>query len=255
MTRLRWASTAALAVSVTLLTACTGPSTPQPTSPSSTSATSSTAIRPVSSSAPIPPVSAAARQVGLVDVRSVVPSAIVDLRYATPHNFVGIQLYPTGARCLVHESLADGLRTAAAALRTSGDTLVFWDCYRPHSVQQTMFEKVPDPAWVAAPGPYSRSHESGRSVDVTLATPQPGCPVDRRIADQCLVDMGTDFDSFTPQATAFATEGVPVAAQRNRARLRAAMSAGGLSVYSGEWWHFDGAGADVARPIIDVPVT
>jgi len=190
----------------------------------------------------VPPVSAAARAAGFVDVRSVVPDAIVDLRYATANNFVGVQLYPADARCLVHESLAPGLATAAAALRAQGFTLVFWDCYRPHEVQVRMFAAVPDPAWVAKPGPYSRSHETGRSVDVTLA--QGGR----------LVDMGTGFDDFSPRATAYATEGVSALAQANRARLRTAMAAGGLTVYSGEWWHFDGPGADVERAILDVPV-
>ena len=51
--------------------------------------------------------------------------------------------------------------------------------------------------------------------------------------------MGTDFDEFSSRATAYATEGVGAAAQANRARLRDAMAAGGLTVYSGEWWHFD----------------
>ena len=190
----------------------------------------------------VPPVSAAARAAGLVDVRSVVPDAIVDLRYATANNFVGVQLYPADARCLVHESLAPGLATAAAALRAQGFTVVFWDCYRPHEVQVRMFAAVPDPAWVAKPGPYSRSHETGRSVDVTLA------------ADGRLVDMGTGFDDFSPRATAYATEGVSALAQANRARLRTAMAAGGLTVYSGEWWHFDGPGAGVERAILDVPV-
>jgi D-alanyl-D-alanine dipeptidase len=32
------------------------------------------------------------------------------------------------------------------------------------------------------------------------------------------------------------------------------MAAGGLSVYSGEWWHFDGPGADVHRPILHAPL-
>lgn len=188
----------------------------------------------------VPPVSPAARAVGLVDVRSVVPDAIIDLRYSTADNFVGVPLYPAGARCLVHESLAPGLATAAAVLRDEGLTLVFWDCYRPHSVQVRMFQAVPDPAWVAQPGPYSRSHETGRSVDVTLSR------------DGTLLDMGTDFDDFTARATAFATEGVTTAQQANRARLREAMAAGGLTVYSGEWWHFDGPGAGVQRPIVDV---
>ena len=190
----------------------------------------------------VPPVSAAARAAGLVDVRSVVPDAIVDLRYATANNFVGVQLYPADARCLVHESLAPGLATAAAALRAQGFTVVFWDCYRPHEVQVRMFAAVPDPAWVAKPGPYSRSHETGRSVDVTLA------------AGGRLVEMGTGFDDFSPRATAYATEGVSALAQANRARLRTAMAAGGLTVYSGEWWHFDGPGAGVERAILDVPV-
>lgn len=191
----------------------------------------------------VPPVSAQARAVGLVDVRSVVPDAVIDLRYATANNFVGVPLYPASARCLVHESLTPGLATAAAALRADGLNLVFWDCYRPHSVQVRMFQAVPDPAWVAQPGPYSRSHETGRSVDVTLAR------------DGRLLDMGTDFDDFTPRATAFATDGVTAAQQANRARLREAMAAGGLTVYAGEWWHFDGPGAGVQRPIVDVPVS
>jgi D-alanyl-D-alanine dipeptidase len=204
---------------------------------------------------PIPPISDEARAIGLIDVRHSIPDAIVDLRYSTPNNFMGIALYPPDARCLVHESLGPGLKAAQATLRAGGEILVFWDCYRPHSVQVEMFENVPNPAWVAVPGPYSRSHESGRSIDVSVAAYLPGCPAERTIADRCLVDMGTDFDAFIPEAAAFAEDGVPPEAQQARARLRAAMATGGLSVYDGEWWHFDGAGADVERPIIDVPLT
>ncbi|MDZ4269097.1 MAG: M15 family metallopeptidase, partial [Mycobacterium sp.] len=103
----------------------------------------------VASASPVPPVSDEARAAGFVDVRTVVPDAVIDLRYATEDNFVGARLYPAGARCLVHDSLAPGLATAATVLRQGGEQLVFWDCYRPHSVQVAMFEAVPDPAWVA----------------------------------------------------------------------------------------------------------
>jgi D-alanyl-D-alanine dipeptidase len=197
--------------------------------------------------ADVPPLSAAARGAGFVDVRSVVPNALIDLRYATTNNFTHVQLYPAAARCLVHDSMAPGLAAAAKTLAAQGNVLVFWDCYRPHDVQVRMFQVVPNPAWVAKPGSYAKSHEAGRSVDVTLADPALQCP-------RCLVDMGTDFDDFSARATAFATEGVSADQRANRARLRDAMSAGGLSVYSGEWWHFDGAGAGVQRPILDVPV-
>jgi zinc D-Ala-D-Ala dipeptidase len=204
----------------------------------------------------VPPVSAKARAAGLVDIRTIVPDAIVDLRYATSDNFVHQPLYPSDARCLVHQSMAAGLRTASAKLRSLGDVLVFWDCYRPHAVQVRMFQIVPDPAWVARPRSSARSHEAGRSVDVTLAHATTGlaCPTAQRVRGHCLLDMGTGFDDFTPRAYAFATDGVSGLARSNRAVLRTAMSSGGIVVYSGEWWHFDGPGALVGRPFLDAPV-
>jgi D-alanyl-D-alanine dipeptidase len=202
----------------------------------------------------VPPVSGAARAAGFVDVRNVVPDAVIDLRYATTNNFTGTQLYPSDARCLVHQSMAPGLAAAAGALRPQGHVLVFWDCYRPHDVQVKMFSVVPNPAWVARPDQYAHSHESGRSVDVTFTTTEQPCPSGQHASGLCLADMGTDFDDFTPRAMAFASQGVSAEAQSNRAALRAAMNYGGLQAYSGEWWHFDGPGAAVDRPILDVPV-
>jgi zinc D-Ala-D-Ala dipeptidase len=209
---------------------------------------------PTTAAADVPPTSAAAQSAGFVDVRTVVPDAIVDLRYATPNNFTHTPLYPADARCLVHNSMAAGLAAAVDALRPQGEVLVFWDCYRPHDVQVAMFQAVPNADWVARPGPYARSHESGRSVDVTMASRQEQCPPERQVGGLCLIDMGTDFDDFSPRAHAFATDGVSADEQANRARLRSAMSTGGLTGYSGEWWHFDGPGANVDRPILDVPV-
>src|SRR6202453_1825629 len=113
-----------------------------------------------SASPDVPPSTDAARAARFVDARSVVPAALIDLRYATTNNFTGTQLYPFDARCLVHQSMSQGLATAAAALRPQGHVLVFWDCYRPHDVQVRMFNVVPNPVWVARPGPYAHSHES-----------------------------------------------------------------------------------------------
>jgi D-alanyl-D-alanine dipeptidase len=213
---------------------------------------------PATSTAPatVPPVSARARAAGLLDIRTIVPDAILDLRYATSNNFVGVRLYPTDARCLVHESMAAGLVTAAAQLRRQGYQLVFWDCYRPHSVQVHMFQVVPNPNWVARPGQYATSHEAARSVDVTLArtSTRAQCAAAQRDHGHCLLEMGTGFDDFTPRAYAFAANGVSALAQSDRALLRRAMNVGGLQVYSGEWWHFDGPGSLVGRPQLGVPV-
>lgn len=209
-----------------------------------------------SSARPVPPVSAKAHAAGLVDVRTVVPGAIVDLRYATSHNFTHTRLYPRDARCLVHRSMSRGLGIAAKRLRRDGYTLVFWDCYRPHSVQVRMFRIVPNPAWVARPGRYARSHEAGRSVDVTLARTRPhrACGSGVRVHGHCRLAMGTGFDNFTPRAHAYATKHVGARAEANRARLRKAMAAGGIRVYPGEWWHFDGPGAAKKRPHLRVPL-
>lgn len=201
-------------------------------------------MSPATASAEVPPVSPQAAAAGLVDVRTVVPDARIDLRYATRNNFTGVQLYPADARCLVHESMASGLAAAAQKLRERGLILVFWDCYRPHDVQVRMFDIVPNPEWVARPADYAKSHESGRSVDVTYADPQTGW----------LADMGTDFDGFTPRSRALATDGLTPQQVSNRAVLRDAMAAGALTVYAGEWWHFDGPGAGEARPFLDAPV-
>lgn len=107
-----------------------------------------------------------------------------------------------------------------------GEVLVFWECYRPHEVHVRMLEAVPNPDWVARPGSFARSHEAGRSVDVTIASSQEQCPPARRVGGVCLVDMGTDFDDFSPRALAFATEGISAQAQANRADLRAAQASG-----------------------------
>lgn len=91
-------------------------------------------------------------------------------------------------------------------------------------------------------------------MDVTAASRREQCPPARQISALCLADMGTDFDDFSSRANAFATQGVGPEQQANRARLRSAMTAGGLTVYKGEWWHFDGPDAYGQRPILDVPV-
>jgi D-alanyl-D-alanine dipeptidase len=193
-------------------------------------------------SAAVPPLSHTATEAGLVDVRSVVPDAIIDLRYATTDNFTKVRLYPTNARCLISKDMAPGLATAGKKLRGKGLRLVFWDCYRPHSAQVEMWQVVPNAAWVAKPGNQATSHEAGRSVDVTIAQ-----------RDGRRLDMGTGFDDFTPASHANAT-GISSVAQTNRATLRSAMEAGGLSQYEGEWWHYDGPGSGTPRPHLNAPV-
>src|SRR4051794_13478426 len=67
-----------------------------------------------------------------VALSDVAPSILQDIRYATPHNFVGRRvdgyLQPL---CILTRQAAEGLRKAQAQLVRQGYTLKVYDCYRP----------------------------------------------------------------------------------------------------------------------------
>ncbi|MEJ2153373.1 MAG: M15 family metallopeptidase, partial [Gemmatimonadota bacterium] len=100
----------------------------------------------------------------LVDVGLTYPDIELDIRYASPDNFLGRAVY-TAARCYLVTDAAQRLSAADMALRTEGFRLIVWDCYRPRSVQYAMWEILPDPTYVADPARGSR-HNRGAAVDV-----------------------------------------------------------------------------------------
>ena len=164
----------------------------------------------------------------LIDVTTVIPDAVIDLRYATKHNFTGSVLYPV-ATCKLRRAVADKLVKAAAALRKLERRLLIWDCYRPLSIQKALWKKVSDPRYVADPAVGSK-HNRGAAVDLAVVD-KAGKPV----------VLPTAFDEFT------------VAAHRDRAlvgpsgkeakRLEGAMLAAGFTAMPTEWWHYDASDA------------
>ena len=173
----------------------------------------------------------------LVDVTSLVPDAVIDLRYASARNPAGRPLYPV-ARCLLLRPAAERLAAAARRLRAEGYRLVLWDCYRPASAHAALWAAHPRAGAVADPARGSH-HSRGTAVDVSLAD-LAGTPL----------AMPTDHDAFGARARADAAEGVPEAARRRRDALRAALEAEGFVAYAREWWHF--AAADSVRhPVLD----
>ncbi len=177
----------------------------------------------------------------VVDGARAIPDAVLDLRYATPRNFVGRALYPEGARCLLLRPVAERLVRAAARLRAAGFRLRLYDCYRPIAVQREMWRLVPRPGLVANPARGS-NHNRAAAVDVGLAAPDGGA-----------VELPTEFDAFVSAARANAVEGVTPAARRHRELLRAALEAEGFRVNRAEWWHFDAPEARGA-PLLDLPL-
>ena len=176
----------------------------------------------------------------LLEVRKAIPDALVDLRYATPDNFVGEVLYPAGARCLLRRDTLERLVEAANRLREKGYRIKLWDCYRPRSVQWKMWEKFPKPGYVANPERGS-NHNRGAAVDLTLVT-----------LDGGEVEMPTPYDSFQRAAHQGYTGGTH-ASREHRKLLRSAMEAAGFRINRSEWWHYDAPGA-LKLPVRDEPL-
>src|ERR1044071_7024697 len=70
----------------------------------------------------------------LVDIQSVNPTIVVELRYAGNNNLVKHPLYPQGTRALARPAVAAALTKAQTILRRYQYGLKIWDAYRPPSV-------------------------------------------------------------------------------------------------------------------------
>ncbi len=162
----------------------------------------------------------------LVDIQTIAPDILLDMRYATSNNFLKAPVYPA-ARCLLRAPVAQALKAVQADLRTKGYGLKVFDCYRPLSVQKAMWKILPDNRYVANPATGSR-HNRGAAVDLTM--------VDNQGKD---VEMPTEFDDFTEKAGRDSEVMTP-AARRNVEILTAAMERQGYTSIVTEWWHYDG---------------
>ena len=173
----------------------------------------------------------------LVDVRTSVPDAVLDIRYATADNFLKKAIYPFPAAYL-RENTAQRLSRAADALRSKGFRLKIYDAYRPLSAQKKMWEILPDARYVADPkrGSY---HNRGGAVDLTLAR-----------MDGTSVDMPSDYDDFSPKAR-HGDPGSSREAKKNLKILRDAMEGAGFKALKEEWWHYHDPDAR-SYPVLDV---
>ena len=70
----------------------------------------------------------------LVDIRSIDPTIVVELRYATNRNIAGRALYPPELPALVRPTTAARLAKAQKFLRARHYGLKIWDAYRPLDV-------------------------------------------------------------------------------------------------------------------------
>jgi zinc D-Ala-D-Ala dipeptidase len=163
----------------------------------------------------------------LVDIRSVDPTILIELRYATSRNITGHTLYPAEMPALVRPTTATRLVKAQEFLRRRHYGLKIWDAYRPLAAQMELWQRTHDGAFVADPLTGNGSlHTWGVAVDATLVD-----ETGREVA------MPTAFDEFTTEAKLHYHGDDPLV-KRNLKILQAAMRQGGFYGMRSEWWHF-----------------
>jgi D-alanyl-D-alanine dipeptidase len=169
---------------------------------------------------------------------STIAGLAVDLRYGSPNNFVGRDLYGPLDCAWLHLDAAAALENALASLKAEQPSLgmLVLDALRPQRVQEALWaalEGTPLTMYLANPVAGS-IHSFGMAVDITL--------IDEYGQE---LDMGTPFDDLTELShpayeAKFAAEGQLSQAQlANRKLLRKVMTANGFQGINTEWWHFD----------------
>lgn len=169
---------------------------------------------------------------------SSIPGIVVDLRYQTPDNFVGRDLYASMDCAWLHRQAAAGLQQAAQELarEAPGHRLMVLDALRPHRVQIELWEFLAGTElrqYVADPA-IGSIHSFGMALDATLVDAQ-----GREL------DMGTGYDVMHElshprlEAEHLASGRLSHAQVRNRALLRQVMCGSGFQGIANEWWHFD----------------
>jgi D-alanyl-D-alanine dipeptidase len=170
----------------------------------------------------------------------------IDLRYATPNNFVGRDLYSPFDCAWLHVQAAAALEQVVAWLaeRRPGCTALVLDALRPQRVQQQLWDALEGTGlqmYLANPARGS-IHSYGMALDITI--------LDESGRE---LDMGTGFDDLTELShpalengfLAAGTLSEPQAA--NRRLLRAAMGQAGFVGINTEWWHFDCGDRELVR--------
>ncbi|MFM9983609.1 MAG: M15 family metallopeptidase [Flavobacteriales bacterium] len=168
-------------------------------------------------------------QPDFINIHTLDTTIIIDMPYADTANFTHNQIYSC-AVCELRPEVANALAKANATACAKGYCIKVFDCYRPSSAQQKMYDVVPDKKYVAHPSKGSK-HGSGCAVDVTLCN------------TWAELDMGTPFDDFTEKSH-LGYKGLSKEQQQNRALLLQIMKGAGFSEYTNEWWHFNFIGCD-----------
>jgi D-alanyl-D-alanine dipeptidase len=164
----------------------------------------------------------------MLDLRSLMPGIVYDLRYAGKDNFMKKRMYPAKTlHTFLRAPAARALARVQQQLNQNGYGLKIFDAYRPYSVTVAFWEPIRDERYVANPSKGS-GHNRGLAVDLTI--------IDLKTGKE--LDMGTGFDNFTDSAHHAFTQHLPPSVQQARALLKSVMEQNGFTALETEWWHY-----------------
>lgn len=169
----------------------------------------------------------------MIELHSLIPELVYDLRYSGSNNFMHRPMYPKGSSItFLRLPAAKALLEVQKQLNEKGLGLKIFDAYRPYSVTVKFWELVRDERYVANPAKGS-GHNRGIAVDLTVIN----------LTNGKELDMGTGFDNFSDTAHQTFTR-LPTEVLQNRKLLRSAMEKNGFEALETEWWHYFLSGGD-----------
>ena len=177
---------------------------------------------------------------------STIEGIAVDLRYGTPDNFVGRDLYSPFDCAWLHRDAAAALEKVVAWLadKRPGHKPLILDALRPQRVQQLLWDALDGTElrmYLADPRRGS-IHSFGMALDITI--------LDEEGRE---LDMGTGFDDLSekshPALELKLLERGEITREHiaNRQLLRDAMTHAGFVGINSEWWHFDCGDREAVR--------
>ncbi|GGV68726.1 M15 family metallopeptidase [Streptomyces thermoviolaceus] len=221
-----------------------------------------------------------------VALSSVDPTIVQEIRYFTPHNFVGERI--DGYRqplCILTRPAAEALHRAQQQLLRQGHSLKVYDCYRPQravdhfvrwaedlddrKMKDEFYPRVDktrlfEDGYIAEKSGHSR----GSTVDLTIV-PLPARPTRPYVPGQPLVpcyapqeerfednslDMGTGFDCFDTLAHTLDPR-IQGQQRANRLLLKSTLEKLGFVNLAEEWWHYTYQPEPYPDTYFDFPVS
>ncbi|MEV6318221.1 M15 family metallopeptidase [Streptomyces sp. NPDC051776] len=204
-----------------------------------------------------------------VALQDIDPTILEEIRYFTPHTFVGERI--DGYRkplCILTSPAAEALHLAQRNLLRQGYSLKVYDCYRPQravdhfvawakdlddqSMKAEFYPRV-DKSRLFEDGYIAEKsgHSRGSTLDVTIVKLPAGptrpyvpgeplvpcyAPRDERFPDNS-VDMGTGFDCFDTLSHTMDPR-IKGEQRANRMLLKKTLEKVGFVNLPEEWWHF-----------------